>query len=154
VRKNGIYICTHCDLFQTGSRVALNVHLRSAHGIDASGAAVTTEPLRVVRPPKPVQEEKVEDTPAEPAKPVEEEPVPSEVAPDSDEDVSDRGTEDVGETPVVEDEDSGVSISTGSEPIEEESPDEAFRCPLCTKEFKSEHGLKIHMSRMHKGEDE
>jgi len=87
-KANGLYICKHCDLFRTGSILAIQNHLLSLHKIDLRGKkpdAVNRTPVvagqRTDAAAGPEDETQVEGQDAAVIPPVEEEGVPCPYCP-------------------------------------------------------------------------
>ena len=73
MKKDGIYYCRHCELFRTGSQVAMRSHLSSYHDLsieDPAPELETPEVSTVVEPVAPV-ELAAPTAPVEPAGPTE-----------------------------------------------------------------------------------
>ena len=112
VKKSGVYSCTHCQMFRTGSRRDMLGHLKGYHMIDAEPVQESQTPVLNV-PAIPV----VENAPKPHESPLVEDP-PSPVIPE----------------PVI-------ATNPPVEPV--------YQCDVCGRNFKSEHGMKIHRGRKH-----
>jgi len=124
-RANGIYYCKKCDLFRTGSKAAIVLHLQSYH-------SVTDVELKVPEPPKVVSI-------PEPLEPTIEEKVIEE-----DESVDMKKVI----APTAE------KVSTDQSTDMKKIAGKQFSCPHCDRKYTSQKYLDSHIEKEHsvKGE--
>lgn len=139
VKKRGIFYCKHCDEFRTGSRIAVTIHLRDMHQMDAKMEAVKHQPP----PPrassaveKDTSVEEVVRTTREQMKKVDEtESTLVTSLPKSDQF---QLTNDDLQTEEAEE----MSPSSSEQPV-------TFTCDICSKVFATLRGLNSHKTKSH-----
>ena len=123
-KKSGIYFCKHCETFRTGSSVLFKSHLDSYH-----------KRAETIRMQDQMKEEGLAVPEVQPG-------TIGEAA------LIDSSTEAL---PSTKTEEAVGDVDSENNASVEVVPDKIFVCPEsgCDKVFGSEHGLKIHVSRMH-----
>ena len=121
VKKRGVYYCKLCDLFRTGSRQLFEAHIREFHAAEMGKTTGTPGEMETLLPGKKVE-------------------VPSETQEVTVERAVEQSVEQSVEQPTANEE----ASQQGSE------SEQPLQCPYCSKMFRSQGGLRIHIGRVHK----
>ena len=146
LKRGGMYFCKHCDIFRTGSIKAFTIHMKEYHKIP-DNVTVTREEVS-----SPVVHSPV-------AKVIQKEPEGEKVVQKEPEGETVVRTSLKSRVPVEKKEEVliGVNPSSNVDGTKLESDDNVvknvgvFTCPIEGKQFSTQKGLNLHMTRVHGG---